>query len=213
MNKLLLSILLVLTYTDLSHSQNGWQWICPFPQGNTLNQVQFVDPQYGYAVGKFGTIMRTKNGGIIWGREYCSTERTLYSVSFTNVYTGFAVGGDYAIGYVIIKTTNAGVNWNLLDSGISTIFYKVHAVTPQIVYCAGANGMILSTTNGGLNWSTRISGTTTALRSIRFLNSVTGIAVGDFATVIRTTNSGQNWFPQPVGFNFGTLNDVQYLDS
>ena len=213
MKKSIFSLFLILIFSYLSYSQNGWQWVCPFPQGNTLNQVQFVDSQFGYAVGTFGTIMRTKDGGLSWGREYCPTERTLRSVSFTNIYTGFAVGGDYPLGYVIIKTTNSGVNWSLLDSGTSAVLYKVHAITPQIVYCAGTDGMILSTTNGGLNWSTQVSGTTTPLNSIRFINSFSGIAVGDFATVIRTTNGGQNWVPQPVGFNFGTLNDVQYLDS
>jgi len=44
--------------TNASFAQSGWYWQNPLPQGNPL-----VDANTGTAVGNFGTILRTNNGG------------------------------------------------------------------------------------------------------------------------------------------------------
>src|SRR4051794_34774027 len=43
----------------------GWTWGNPRPQGDTLNALAFQG-QRGWAVGEFGTLLRTDDGGSNW---------------------------------------------------------------------------------------------------------------------------------------------------
>src|SRR4051794_2961419 len=43
----------------------GWTWGSPLPQGDTLSAIDFQG-QRGYAVGEFGTMLRTDDGGATW---------------------------------------------------------------------------------------------------------------------------------------------------
>ena len=44
----------------------GWFWQNPLPTGNDLLNVNFISSTVGWAVGSYGTIIRTTNGGITW---------------------------------------------------------------------------------------------------------------------------------------------------
>lgn len=69
-----------------------WPWQNPLPTGNDLSSVYFIDASTGYSVGRFGTIIKTIDGG-------------LYSVFFADFNTG------YAVGRTIFKTTDGGSTW------------------------------------------------------------------------------------------------------
>ena len=77
----------------LSHSaafsQIGWFWQNPTPQGNYLNDVKFISPNTGWAVGSLGTIIKTTNGGANWVEQIMpgtSGQRDLKIVG-NDVYT------------------------------------------------------------------------------------------------------------------------------
>ena len=62
-NVLLFTLLFVfITFT--SYSQ--WHWQNPYPQGHTLDDITFCNENIGWAVGEFGTILKTINGGENW---------------------------------------------------------------------------------------------------------------------------------------------------
>ncbi len=63
MKKLIISISLML-FSALSFAQ--WTWQNPLPQGNTLKSVYFTNANTGYAVGNYGTIIKTIDGGEQW---------------------------------------------------------------------------------------------------------------------------------------------------
>lgn len=85
---------------------------------NNLNSVYFTDINVGYIVGgkyAYGygipgplnaTILKTSDGGITWEAQASGTNYPLYSVCFTDVNTGYAVGSNG----IIIKTTTGGIN-------------------------------------------------------------------------------------------------------
>ena len=85
----------------------GWIWQNPLPQGNTLRCVSFTDVNTGTAVGDFGTILRTTNGGATWVSQSSGTEHVLTGVSFTDANSGTVVGGSGTI----LHTSNGGANW------------------------------------------------------------------------------------------------------
>jgi hypothetical protein len=81
-----------------------WEWQNPSPQGSWLNSVVFTDVNTGYAVGDWGTIIKTINGGTTWITQPSGTSENLNSVFFTDSNTGYVVGS----GGTILKTTNGG---------------------------------------------------------------------------------------------------------
>ena len=60
----LLSLMFELGTLNPNAQSNAWQWQNPLPQGNSLRSVFFTDANTGYAVGLYGTILKTNNGGI-----------------------------------------------------------------------------------------------------------------------------------------------------
>ena len=44
---------------------SGWFWANPLPQGNTLRALDFAGER-GYAVGDFGTVLRSGDAGGSW---------------------------------------------------------------------------------------------------------------------------------------------------
>ncbi|MBU1423158.1 MAG: hypothetical protein KKG06_08270, partial [Bacteroidetes bacterium] len=73
----------------------------------------FTDANTGTAVGHYGTILRTTNGGALWTTQTSGTTAWLLSVSFTDANTGTAVGS----GGTILRTTDGGALWTSQTSG------------------------------------------------------------------------------------------------
>jgi hypothetical protein len=69
-----------------------------------LNSVSFPRTNVGTAVGDFGTILRTSDGGITWSLQISGTTNDLNSVCFIDSSSGTAVGD----GGTIIHTTDGG---------------------------------------------------------------------------------------------------------
>ena len=68
-SKFLSIIFLLSAVCNYSYSQqdvNGWFWINGQPTGNTLRWVKIVDAANIYAVGDFGTFMKSTDGGDTW---------------------------------------------------------------------------------------------------------------------------------------------------
>src|SRR5690606_2072046 len=70
-----------------------------------LNDVYFIDNQFGYSVGDTGTIVKTTNGGINWTIQNSGTTKRLNEVWFLNKDTGF-IAGDSGL---LLITYNGGV--------------------------------------------------------------------------------------------------------
>lgn len=98
-----------------------WYWQNPLPQGNTLNSVKFTSSTAGWAVGAYGTILYTTNGGTTWTSQSSGTTSDLMDVCFIDANNGWAVGWEGTI----LKTTDAGTTWNSQTSGISTYLQSV----------------------------------------------------------------------------------------
>ena len=60
----------------MANAQSGWYWQNPLPQGYTLYGVFFTDANTGTAVGEYGTIIRTSNGGASRAEQHRSSGRS-----------------------------------------------------------------------------------------------------------------------------------------
>lgn len=186
-------------------AQSGWTTLS---SGITyqLNSVYFTDNNTSYAVGQYG-IIKTINAGTNWTQ---ASGITTYfsSVYFTDANTGYTVG----VPGIILKTTNAGIDWTPQTSGTIENLNSVYFTNVDSGYIVGNYGKILKTTNGGINWTSQISGTTYVLKSVYFTDNNNGYAVGTVGTVLKTTNAGVNWTTQTSGTTCN-LYSVCFTDS
>lgn len=116
--------------------------------GQHLFGVDFVDPSHGWAVGKYGEIRATSNGGRTWVSQPSGTGEELESVCFVDLNHGWAVG----VGGTIIATSDGGATWTPQTSGTTEDITGVN-FTDTTHGWAVANTTVLKTTNGGATWS------------------------------------------------------------
>ena len=151
-----------------------WTWQNPLPQGNDLRDVCFVDANIGTAVGYYGTIVRTTDGGNSWTIQQSGTSLDLWGVSFSDASNGTAVGA----GGMILRTTDGGEHWNIQASGTVEELRDVSFADANNGTAVGFGGLILHTTDGGSTWVPQASGTLDTLFGVSLIDANTGTAVG-----------------------------------
>jgi photosystem II stability/assembly factor-like uncharacterized protein len=118
---------------------------------------------------------------------------------------GFALGINS-----VIKTTDSGLNWQLISSS-SSGYYSCKFFDVNTGISTSSDESIKRTTNGGINWIT-IFNTPNIPRGLFFINNNTGFVVGMLGFILKSTNSGNNWTTvRPIG-NDCDLNCGKFLN-
>lgn len=143
--------------------------------------ISFVTPQRGVAVGDFGTLLHTEDGGRTW------TKREMPR--------------DLQLPAEIVDVVDPG----------DVLLYAVTFGDPEHAWVVGEFGIIIASADGGLTWQQQASGVETTLFGARFADSQRGWAVGIDAVLLATTDGGATWAKQaiqtPKGFTL-SLYDV-----
>lgn len=168
---------------------SGWHWLNPVPRGESLNGIDMVDANVGYAVGNIGCLMKTYDGGKSWVAKSSGTTEDLHAVAFIDSDTGW-VGGENG---VILKTDGTGgATWvkqttNVTDGEISAIHFR----DVNKGWATDNAGRIFRTTDGGTTWQhTPIAD---YLTSIYFTSDLVGFAVSSSGIVYKSTDGGVTW--------------------
>lgn len=197
----LFALVLILSASNVfSQLNDNWKWLNPSPQGNTLNNVDFVDNNTGYSAGTYGTLLKTTDGGAEWTQISSGTDKNLISMCFVSASTGY-VGGARQL---LRKTTDAGQTWQNLQLPVQgqwdTAYYvmDINFVTPNTGYVVGffqLESKIWKTTDGGSLWTTQGTGGANYLKKTYFIDENNGFAFGGptYSEVIKTTNGGASW--------------------
>ncbi len=137
---------------------------------------------------------------------------TLNAMDFVNDNTGYSVG-NYG---TVLKTTDNGVSWNNLNSGVSVQLLSVDFPDLNTGYIGGVNQVFRKTTDGGITWSDigLPAFTNSNVLDIKFTNAGTGYVLGFFlfeSRIWKTTDGGLNWATQTTdGANY--LNNLYFLN-
>ena len=183
----------------------GFEWI--------LFDVDFLNSREGIATGLGGFLLRTNTAGRRWLIALSPILLPIHAVSVVHDSLQVAVGG---IGYdegIILRSTNMGRSWNLVDS-LEVELRDVCFPSETIGYACGY-GAIYQSTDGGLTW-----GLTSAngefFTSLSFPTPEIGYAVGRTGSILKTEDAGQNWTRLRNGNNpflpRHFYNQVQFLD-
>ena len=148
----------------------------------------FVDAFRGWAVGDFGVILTTSNGGTNWTLQTSGVLTELNDVAFAaDGLRGWAVGA----GGVILATTDGGSHWAQQSAGMTVTrrLTSIDAVDATHAWAVGEWGVIVATTNGA-TWAEQASGTDRYLIGVAFTDATHGWACGQFGTILATTTGG-----------------------
>ena len=128
----------------------------------------------------------------------------LRGVSFPTASLGIAVGD----GGLIIRSSDGGVSWQQVLSGVKTDLKHVQFINELRGWAVGEQGIILYSEDGGLSWNKQTSPSSADLNRLFFLDANTGWVVGNNGTILYTNNGGTNWTQQTSG----TTNHLYGLD-
>jgi photosystem II stability/assembly factor-like uncharacterized protein len=200
--------------TTPDSSQGEWKLVRNADTTNHFYGLCFADKINGWAVGNFGLILRTTDGGYSWNTQTSGTINSLKCVYFTDTQKGWIGGGSNSIG----MTTNGGGTWSWqYPAGESNrTFMSMSFVNKQTGWIVDNYGGILHTEDGGINWTPQISGTSWAITSVQFLDAQEVWAVATNRIVLHTTNGGNNWTTSILDtLNYGgsvIFNDVFFIN-
>jgi len=190
-------------------TNGGLNWFnIPIAYNMSITKFYFISPDTGWETDNAASspdARLTTDGGYTWlQRTNGMTDYSTVGVNFINFDTGFC-----ASGYSLYKTTNSGINWNLLNdfgSGIGSIFF----LNEQIGWVDIAD-FIKYTSNGGISWVTQIPPPTSQIYSIFFFDNSKGYAsdIGN-QRILKTTNGGTNWGYQ---IDTGSSKYLSFADS
>jgi photosystem II stability/assembly factor-like uncharacterized protein len=129
-----------------------------------LNNCYFVDPDNGWAVGNYGIVVNTTNGGTNWKLKWGSYDpnnfwinMNITDVHFFDINRGYLVGNfnNWEINTpVFLKTSDGGNTWDTtrFESNYYYLNYnaKMYFVDSLTGYLFGTKSYY--TSNGGNNW-------------------------------------------------------------
>jgi photosystem II stability/assembly factor-like uncharacterized protein len=183
-----------------------WSWARPLPQGNQISDIDFVSKRTGWAVGTYGSILRSVDGGLTWRRQTSGTRMNLYGVAAVDAKTAWAVGQ----GGVILRTVDGGRTWRRQNSRTTRTFFSISAQSAQAACAVGHRGVVRVTGNGGSTWLLRSTKRVVPLFASTFVGKH-GWAVGADGTIVATSDGGHNWTRQPRKVS-ATLYAVAFFD-
>lgn len=172
--------------------------------GGDVRGIDFVNSTTGFAVGDgtnsaFATnsfIAKTTDGGNTWLNisPAVLTNRP-WQVDFVNTNTGVVSG----YGGMILRTTNAGVNWSVSTTPNTSNIYEVVMISADTGYACGAlSAAILKTVDGGVTWSSvAVTGTNTRY-GIAFAPGGFVWICGTSGNIIRSTDNGASWLTTTI---------------
>jgi photosystem II stability/assembly factor-like uncharacterized protein len=191
----------------------GWFWGNPVPQGNTLRAVTFAGNR-GYAVGDFGTVMRSDDRGESWTGVTTATTASLHLVDAISPDT-IVVGG----GCVVQRSDDAGrsftpLPWRPTGAGCPVRLRSLAFPSSEVGYLVLSDGTVVRTRDGGTTWVRRTAvpgtpatqrGTATHPTDVQFPTTDIGVVATEGGVLYRTTDGGVSWSP--------VAGSTQHLDS
>ncbi len=107
--------------------------------------VRFLDEMNGFALGEFGMVIVSQDGGDTWEqREPIPNEFYPMAVDFLDINTGWAGGLDG----VIWQTLDGGNSWQRQQSVTSAPIYNIHA-DEHGVFAVGGSAKLVELRDGG----------------------------------------------------------------
>ena len=195
-------------YKTFKTTDGGITWADVADQG--FNDYSFFNETVGYATSSsVGVeIARTSDGGNSWTTlNPPSGQPRVETVKAISENTAYFVGN----GGVLYKTTDGGISFTVLNSGLNSHISDIFFTNPSTGYLISFRTLKM-TTDGGTSWNT-IYTSSKPLNRICFVNESIGYMAGDGSGgVLKTTDAGSTWSVQYAGTGKSSLLDINFYD-
>lgn len=173
------------------------------PVSTPLTGVSFADAQHGWAVGHWGAILASSDGGDSWQVQRLSSEedRPLFAVHFFNARQGVAVG----LWSLLLLTDDGGQTWReqALDAppgyGRADLnLMGLFADAKGGLYATAERGQVLHSGDFGKSWRYLDTGYEGTLWSGAALADGSLLVGGQRGTLLRGSADGRSWRRVPL---------------
>ena len=168
------------------------------PISSTLTAISFADERRGWAVGHWGAILATEDGGETWAlqRFDINVDQPLFSVLFTSPTEGWAVG----LWSLFLHTTDGGKTWTQVQLPPPPGSAKADRNLTRVfgdggpgLYVTAEAGTVLRSTDNGRSWNYQDTG----YRGTLWTGVATtggGVVVGGLhGSLFQSRDQGQTW--------------------
>jgi photosystem II stability/assembly factor-like uncharacterized protein len=168
------------------------------PVRSTLTAVSFADEKSGWAVGQWGVILATVDGGETWQLQRIDTavDQPLFSVYFKDKGHGWAVG----LWSLVLVTRDGGKGWSAEKlppppGGGKTDrnLLKIFATPKGTLFIAAEQGAVLRSEDDGGHWSYASTGYKGSFWTGTALKDGTVLVGGLRGTIYRSADNGKSW--------------------
>jgi photosystem II stability/assembly factor-like uncharacterized protein len=214
---------------QIGHSTDGgrtWQ----MQQSGTqrlLLDIAFANTLRGLAVGDYGTLLRTDDGGATWTKIPLPQDLRLpadvmevvdpgdvllYSATFADPDHAW-IAGEFG---VILASTDGGQTWQQQASSLESTLFGVSFSDPLHGWAVGLDAVLLHTADGGMTWQRQDvetpKGFFPALYGVQVSGNY-GWAVGNNGFLLSSTDAGATWqkVKVPIQMGSGWFRDVSLL--
>lgn len=168
------------------------------PVDATLTAVDFVDDRHGWAVGQWGVILATSDGGEHWQQQRLDidNDRPFFALHFFDAKHGVAVG----LWSLALTTADGGQTWverelqpppggSRADLNLLGLFADARGT----LYATAERGMVLESTDQGASWRYLPTGYKGSFWTGIALNDGSLLVGGQRGSLYRSDDGGENW--------------------
>lgn len=168
------------------------------PLSTPLTGVSFVDASHGWAVGQWGAILASTDGGETWAIQRLSSEedRPLFAVHFFDAQRGVAVG----LWSLVLTTEDGGKTWTeqtlQAPPGYSRADLNLMGLFADgrgSVYATAEQGQLLHSDDHGKTWRYLDTGYDGTLWSGAVLADGSLLVGGQRGTLLHGSADGASW--------------------
>lgn len=214
-----LLILFLVLFVCLPAFAQGWEWLNPLPQGNSLTDIEFLGENRLLCTGDFGSAISSTDGGQSWVLCSNGSQPSPSEVDFVNSSDGWGIRSYYSSfdgsERAIMRTTDGGQAWQLQHSNPHLYLWDLSFPTVQCGWVVAStdtswNLVILNTSDGGTTWTEQATDSFGFHARVYFRTESEGWIVNDY-TLMHTTDGGATWNNGVSPYAF--YNGLQFLDS
>lgn len=191
-------------------TNGGEDWTVSETNTTTLLlKIHSYNGQIVIATGYDGLILRSTDAGntftsVISG---VGSGTDLWGVQMLNDTVGFVCG----LNQTLLKTTNAGLSWQTVNTGINAHYWALDFLNEQYGMIACGGGKVLKTTDGGDTWTEHQAGDASDLYAIDIIDTLHIVAAGANGKNVYSSDGGTTW-TQNNRLQHDELNSIKFIN-